>query len=136
MRSFNFYLPILDAMGVEKDSVRFNDASESFSNWLEALNRFGIVFSVFNFFTKMPKLFLMWGAAWRFFPLGLHSDLCMGWIRVEFWAKRSMHWCIKYLIFNEYFFQSFSCVFDSNHGQILPFLMCTNLQWPMRVNAA
>ena len=46
---------MLDAMGVEKDSVRFSDASGSFFNWLEALNPTLMQFLVFTFFTKIAK---------------------------------------------------------------------------------
>ena len=58
MRNFEFYIPILDAMGVEKESVRFSDASGNFFNWLEALNPTLMQFSVFTFFTKIAKVVL------------------------------------------------------------------------------
>ena len=58
MRNFNFYLPVLDDMGVEEDSVRFSDASESFFNWLEALNRPLLQFSVLTLFSKIAKCVL------------------------------------------------------------------------------
>ena len=49
-------LPILCVRSVEKDSVRFSDASESFWNWLEALNHALCVKSVLKKLTKNAKL--------------------------------------------------------------------------------
>ena len=55
LRKFDLHIPILDAGSVEKDSVRFSDASESFWNWLEALNHALCVKSVLKKLTKNAK---------------------------------------------------------------------------------
>ena len=65
MRNFDFYIPILDARCVEKDSVRFSDASESFWNWLEALNHALCVKSVLEFLTKIAKFVLRFGRSFK-----------------------------------------------------------------------
>ena len=58
-------LPILCVRSVEKDSVRFSDASESFWNWLEALNHALCVKSVLELLTKIAKFVLRFGRSFQ-----------------------------------------------------------------------
>ena len=75
MRNFDFYIPILDARSVEKDSVRFSDASESFLNWLEALNRPLMQFSVLTFLDKNANL--VFDMRRNFKVLGIRFFICI-----------------------------------------------------------
>ena len=58
LKKFDLHIPILDAGSVEKDSVRFLDVLGSFWDSSFALKRFGMVFSVLNFFSKIAKCVL------------------------------------------------------------------------------
>ena len=58
MRNFEFCIPILDAMGVEKYPVRFSNALGSFWDQYFPLNRPPRQFSVFDFFDKNANLVL------------------------------------------------------------------------------
>ena len=123
MKNFDFYIPILDAGSVEKDSVRFLDVLGSFFNWLEALNRFGMVFSVFTFFHKNCKVgFLIWGAGFWSWALGFASVYVWERIRVEIWIQKPLHWCMRYLIFMAYF-QIFSTWISCQFAPNLPFFV-------------
>ena len=69
LTQFDLHIPILDAGSVERDSVRFLDVLGSFFNWLEALNRFGMVFSVFRFFDKNANLVFEMGRSLKVFGI-------------------------------------------------------------------
>ena len=69
-----------------------------------------LCFQFWIFWTKMQSWLSPSGAASRFWALGFASDLCMGWIRVEFWVQKSLHWCMEYLIFHEYFSNLFHVI--------------------------
>ena len=64
-------------------------------------------FQFWNFWQKLQSLYEVWGAASRLLALGLSSAYVCQWIRVEIQANKSMFWWIKYLIFNEIFFNIF-----------------------------
>ena len=55
LRKFDFILPLLDAWGLEKDSVMSRKTSASLLNRLYALNNLVMQFSVLNFFAKNAK---------------------------------------------------------------------------------
>ena len=95
-----------------------------------------LCFQFFNFLTKMQSWFLIWGADSRFLCIRFWSVYVCQWIRVGIWVKRSMQSWIKYWILMAYFFNLFHVFLVSIMAKSFPFLMCTNLQWPMRANAA
>ena len=78
-----------------------------------------------NFWQKIAKFVFGFRRSFQVFALGLWSVYVCQWIRVRNWVQNPLHWCIKYLIFNEYFF---NLLFMKNMPfctKSFLFLMCT-----------
>ena len=112
-------LPILCVRVDGFDLETFLEVSGMQWDGYSVLKPFVIVISVLEFFDKSASLVLGMGRSIQVLSFRVCISICMGMIRVEIWIQKNL--CIdgKIFDFHGYVFQSFPCIFDTNHVQSL-----------------